>query len=63
MLIFCCVDCATKFVLIQCSVTRFDFSAAFFVNVRTVVVLIIQYVLCFMLDASSDITYDKTCEP
>jgi len=41
----------------------FRFSAAFFVNVKTVGVLIIQHVLCFMLDASSDITYDKTCEP
>ena len=41
----------------------FRFSAAFFVNVRTVGVLIIQYVLCFVLDAPSDIIYDKTSEP
>ena len=41
----------------------FSFSVAFFVNVRTVDGLIIQYVLCFMLDASGDIMYDKTCEP
>lgn len=43
--------------------TLFCFSAAFFVNIRTVGDLIIQYVLCFMLDASGDSTYDKTCEP
>lgn len=58
------MDCATKFVLVQCIVTHsFGFSAAFFVNVRTVGGLITQYVLCFMLDSSGDITYDKTCEP
>lgn len=35
------------------------FSAAFFVNVGTVGVLIIQYVFCFVLDASSDICMIK----
>lgn len=35
---------------------------AFFVSLSTMGVLIILHILCFMDDASSDITCDKTCK-